>query len=199
MTTTTTRRGRRPKYTGCSVTDCENSHYAKTYCRTHWSRYNKYGDPQWTPTLQRDLTCEIEGCDKHSITKNMCKGHYSLWWYYNTEPGSFNPDHHNVKETVSYQGAHYRIRRTRGHARDYKCVDCDKQARDWSLRAGTENVLYGAAHGSQGTNKSAYSVNPMDYEPRCGDCHKRYDAETGNRSYKTGQYALINQNEGTAS
>jgi hypothetical protein len=32
-------------YTICSVNECENKHWAKTYCRLHHSRWQKTGNP----------------------------------------------------------------------------------------------------------------------------------------------------------
>ena len=51
-----------------------------------------------------------------------------------------------------YLREHGRIRQERGKASEYQCVDCDKQALDWST-----------------VHDSAEMV------PRCRSCHKKYD------------------------
>jgi hypothetical protein len=33
------------QYKNCSVDGCNNKHWAKTYCRLHHQRWNKYGNP----------------------------------------------------------------------------------------------------------------------------------------------------------
>jgi hypothetical protein len=59
---------------------------------------------------------------------------------------------------VAYVGAHYRVYKARGKARDYPCVDCGKQAAEWSHR-----------------NGPGFSDDPNDYDPRCGRCHRLFD------------------------
>lgn len=56
-----------------------------------------------------------------------------------------------------YQLIHRRLRSTLGKADQRECVDCGKQARDWSC-----------AHGMDPNKYSSY-------EPRCRKCHQIYD------------------------
>lgn len=76
------------------------------------------------------------------------------------------PDH-----LLTYYAAHERVKRLRGPARTHRCVDCGEWARDWSLRNDAVTHL--------GVNKRGdtcrLSADPMDYEPRCRSCHKKYD------------------------
>lgn len=60
-------------------------------------------------------------------------------------------------DNVKYSGLHQWLRRKKGSAKNYKCIDCGKQARDWS----NVNHLY----------KRHISM----YVPRCRSCHKKYD------------------------
>lgn len=61
-------------------------------------------------------------------------------------------------EDASPRAIHKRLNKKIGKAKNYKCVDCDKQAEDWS------------------NNKNhIYTENPEDYSPRCKSCHKKYD------------------------
>ena len=53
---------------------------------------------------------------------------------------------------------HKRLYREMGKASNYKCVDCGKKAKDWSLKKGKK-----------------YSDSFDDYEPRCRKCHIKYD------------------------
>ncbi len=60
-------------------------------------------------------------------------------------------------DDYEYKKAHAAVHRARGKARDQDCVDCGKQALDWSHK-----------HDSEPTD-------PQNYEPRCRSCHKKYD------------------------
>lgn len=63
---------------------------------------------------------------------------------------------------IKYGRKHKRIVEQKGKASNYKCIDCNEQARDWS------NIDH------------KYSLNPDDYQPRCVRCHKKYDIELNN-------------------
>jgi len=52
---------------------------------------------------------------------------------------------------------HKRVRKARGRANTYSCVDCGRPAREWS----------------QIHDSDAMDVN--NFEPRCRSCHLKYD------------------------
>ncbi len=60
-------------------------------------------------------------------------------------------------DNVGYRGIHHWIIKIKGPAKNYKCIDCGKQARDWS------NVDH------------SYKRILEDYQPRCVSCHRKYD------------------------
>ncbi|MHA1210843.1 MAG: hypothetical protein ACTSSH_00130 [Candidatus Heimdallarchaeota archaeon] len=60
-------------------------------------------------------------------------------------------------DEVGYLGKHKRIYKMKGSAKNYKCIDCNKSAEEWS------NINH------------LYSDNPDDYLPRCIKCHRKYD------------------------
>lgn len=85
------------------------------------------------------------------------------------------------KKVVSYYGAHVRLRKERGKARDHRCVDCKGPADEWSL-TDRSNVLVDARDGS------TYSLKLDDYDPRCRSCHRSRDdnkAAHGEEHYRT--------------
>ncbi len=66
-------------------------------------------------------------------------------------------NHHTWKKNPDHLTFHKRIYRKLGKASQHKCVDCSKQAKDWS-------------------NKKRILTQKMeDYEPRCRSCHMKYD------------------------
>lgn len=168
-------RANRPKagLRECSVEDCTKIAYAKNFCSGHYKRFRITGSPVPTPKVQE--YCE---CGKEATVAGKCKTHYMQQWYAAMQPRAFDPNAINVKERVSYQGAHYRIRRTRGKASDYTCTDCPNPAREWALKFDAVNVHVNVSQTRM--NGSRFSMDPNDYEPRCRPCHSAYDAEHKN-------------------
>jgi len=64
---------------------------------------------------------------------------------------------------TDHSNLHAKIRRNRGRATEFSCVDCSKTASDWSHITGSD------------------PLDLMNYEPRCRSCHMRYDWRTGAR------------------
>lgn len=75
---------------------------------------------------------------------------------------------------IGYAGAHARVKYDRGRAAEHSCVDCGKQAKDWSLRRDAPVTLAGPTRAGI---ICRYSANPNDYDPRCRPCHAIYDRE----------------------
>jgi hypothetical protein len=69
---------------------------------------------------------------------------------------------------IDYDAAHDRVEVAKGPARTHACVDCLRDAQDWSLRHDAP-VTY------LGSNGCRFSARPDDYEPRCKKCHGAYD------------------------
>ena len=60
----------------CTIGDCEKRHYARGFCRMHYARWQRHGDPAY----QRPKPdCSIEDCEKPSRTRGWCDRHYSRW------------------------------------------------------------------------------------------------------------------------
>lgn len=75
------------------------------------------------------------------------------------------------KVSVTYSSAHGRVRRLRGSAARWICVDCSGPAKDWSYRGGDPDEQLELVLGYW----LAYSLNPDYYEARCRKCHFRHD------------------------
>lgn len=75
------------------------------------------------------------------------------------------------QELCGYNGAHKRMLRERGSAKDYKCETCPKQARDWALWHDAEDQLTWIVRGKE----LNYTHEPYDYMPMCRSCHTKYD------------------------
>lgn len=73
-------------------------------------------------------------------------------------------------EQRAYARAHIEVKNKRGKASEYLCVDCDKQARDWSH-----------------THSTPYD-DVRNYKPRCSHCHHIYDLSTPDDLPKSGAF-----------
>lgn len=83
-------------------------------------------------------------------------------------------EHHQWKgDAVEYVAAHSRVRATRGRPREHACIDCGKQASDWSYRGECPREQISR------TDKPglAFSPDPEMYDPRCKRCHEDYDMQ----------------------
>jgi HNH endonuclease len=61
----------------CSVDGCDSKHYARGWCRIHYSRWRSTGDPlhEKEPTEG----CSIGGCERSHYARGYCKLHWSRW------------------------------------------------------------------------------------------------------------------------
>lgn len=60
----------------CSVDGCGKKHSALGYCRTHYRRFKRQGDPL---VVHKRRKCSVEGCDTLTDAKGMCGKHYQHW------------------------------------------------------------------------------------------------------------------------
>lgn len=62
----------------CKVDDCSTKMYALEYCKKHYNRFKKNGDPlvKSTRIVQGELTCSDESCAIPAYCKGLCRGHY---------------------------------------------------------------------------------------------------------------------------
>lgn len=82
----------------------------------------------------------------------------------------------NIKDIPGYFGLHHRITLAKGGANNYKCVDCDRQAKQWSYDK-LDDSDYNAVVSLKGKAITVkYSLDLDHYQPRCTRCHLAYDS-----------------------
>lgn len=75
-----------------------------------------------------------------------------------------------------YSAAHQRIVAERGKASMHHCVDCGGTADEWSYDHADPNPLVETLRGwNRDPREVSYSASPDHYDPRCRDCHARFD------------------------
>jgi hypothetical protein len=63
----------------CTVEDCGDPRYCKGFCRIHYVRWRKYGDPLQVrkPGPQpRGCICSIPDCGALTVGQSLCRKHY---------------------------------------------------------------------------------------------------------------------------
>src|ERR1044072_6398729 len=110
----------RPKNTGkCKVDSCKENNYSMGYCRPHYEKNKKYGDPLIIKRQNNPDHCNFLGCNDICHAMGFCQKHY---WRnqrygspYITHKQSEHEDHCNIEGcnelyyAKSYCRYHYSI------------------------------------------------------------------------------------------
>lgn len=80
----------------CELPGCEATHYGHGYCRPHYKRFKRYGDPLGWKHQQTE-TCEVLDCNGKSWARSMCGVHYQRW----RKHGDPLSDHSRKPQTCS--------------------------------------------------------------------------------------------------
>lgn len=78
-----------------------------------------------------------------------------------------SPRRLEYRPDVSYAQAHLRLKIDRGRPREYECVSCGAQAREWAYMGGCPD--------ERTERGRKYSVDQSRYAPMCVSCHRRQD------------------------
>src|SRR5690625_7491880 len=62
----------------CEVEGCERPHEARGWCKAHYERWRKYGDPLASTRAVRGGR-EMEGWERRHYAKGWCRAHYERW------------------------------------------------------------------------------------------------------------------------
>lgn len=112
-------------------------------------------------------TCAVDGCERPHHANGYCDAHNRRL----RDTGDVRP-HEPFRVTgipETYEAAHRAIRRARGPAKHYACIDCGRGAEHWSYDHADPDARTDPNIGAP------YSPDPWHYQPRCVSCHKRYD------------------------
>lgn len=177
----------------CKIDGCDNPSAGRGWCQKHWTRWRKHGDPMMVKPKARPFkygpTCSVAGCSKPHHANGYCA-------YHNDRNARNGHPTAAVKKgrplnglTLGYSGAHLQVKRLRGNASGYRCIDCGAQASEWSYRGDDPDELTTEPIVRREHPGLRYSVNPEFYEPRCTPCHRRKDDSlTRRRDPRSGRW-----------
>jgi hypothetical protein len=167
--------------TVCTFEGCLQPHRSFGLCEAHYYQQRRGQNLKPVKTLTRRVkpvpNCEVHGCAAEAMSHyaTMCTKHHTRvrrhgdpsTLNFNIMRGSANPTW--VGERVGYTGAHDRVRKSRGHASGYQCVECGSAAAQWA---------YDHSCPDEKTSKMGpYSTDLSRYQPMCVSCHKLFDLE----------------------
>jgi hypothetical protein len=69
----------------CKIDSCDEPARARGWCRKHWERWRKHGEPLGGggPSRQRlPSQCVIPDCDRPAAARGWCGSHYQRWYHY---------------------------------------------------------------------------------------------------------------------
>lgn len=61
----------------CSIPDCGRPVDARSWCKTHWMRWKRHGDPLGSAPRRPERTCDVDGCDAKHYGAGLCANHYA--------------------------------------------------------------------------------------------------------------------------
>lgn len=129
--------------------------------------------------------CSVEGCTRRAASHaegSRCVTH-AVRIHRKGEPGpagyidTTGLNHHCWGgDSISYGGAHDRVKRLYGSASDFECAHCgERQAVDWAYDHTDPDPSYAVKPCYRKPRKIPYSTDPSRYVQLCKPCHIRFD------------------------
>lgn len=149
----------------CALSYCDKPVKCRGLCNAHCSQ--QYRGEELRPLRQPKTGCNFKGCQRPHQAKGWCSRHYQQILE-GKQPTKILPYR---DESVSYEALHTRIKRARGRAAQYNCVECDGPADDWAY-------TYGCPRETQ-SPRGPYTTDISRYQPMCRSCHRSFDNSVG--------------------
>ncbi len=115
--------------------------------------------------------CSIDGCDRAHKGHGYCNTHYKRFVRHGDTSVLGNPGRPLLGDAPGWAAIHKRLMRSRGRASEFFCVDCGKQAAEWSYNNRDPHEIVAMDHGWV----LAWSLDMTNYDPRCRSCHRLFD------------------------
>lgn len=155
--------------TVCAIPECGLPVKGRGWCRKHYLRWYKHGDPLHLE--QRRGICSVEGCDDKHHAKELCASHYYRLWRSGDPLPPERPTICGVSGCVSaiyakgLCGMHYQRVRHHGSVADPRVpfedrfwAKVDKDADCWEWRGSRNHKGYGLARRRDGKGIQAHRL-----------------------------------------
>ena len=63
----------------CAILTCSATVVARGWCRKHYKRWYRYGDPLFRVVSEREQTCTVAKCTEPHDARGFCRKHYKRW------------------------------------------------------------------------------------------------------------------------
>lgn len=165
----------------CSIENCEKPKRGPHgWCGAHWVAWKQHGDPTINLKSTGPKPCTMDSCESTATLRGLCPKHASRLRrngdpsivHPRTRSGAGNPNWKG--DALGYFGAHERIQRRRGPAKNYECVDCGGRAQHWSYNHSDPDEKFEPLDTG---GFAVFSLDTSRYDPRCVKCHGRFDSE----------------------
>jgi hypothetical protein len=163
----------------CVIEGCGKPRAGWGWCRTHYMRWSRTGDPLVTRKLANGTHhgCTVPGCEKPHVAHGYCEMHHlrvrkhgdpnARGYATGPRPQMSGARNHQWKgDGCGYDGAHDRVKASRGLADQFGCAHCDQPAAEWS---------YDHADPNEQVDGFPYSLDVEHYQPLCVKCHRGLD------------------------
>lgn len=60
----------------CSIVQCGRTHKAYGFCKNHWRKFKRWGDPLGAPISRAQRGCIVDGCGSPHFGLGMCRLHW---------------------------------------------------------------------------------------------------------------------------
>ena len=152
----------------CSVPGCSGPHYGRGYCRSHWARWRRTGDPVGRRRAAR--RCGVPGCGRPHHGRGYCRTHWSRARRWG-DPGGDRPVAPRAGSVPSHRAVRQQLRAVRGPVEAHPCWSCGGRAVVWS-------------HDGAGAGRG---LDATRYRAACRVCHRHpFDADRVVRLYRAG-------------
>jgi hypothetical protein len=115
--------------------------------------------------VEKSAGCLAPDCDKPHRAQGWCGTHWMRWY----GGGIAKPRWSDKPRGCGYWGAHDRVERVYGLAKEHAC-NCGAPAAEWAY----DHAASDEAVDSRGR---PYSPSPEHYVAMCRSCHRRFDSK----------------------
>jgi len=148
----------------CATEECGKPTVARGYCRTHYMRWSRHGDPVVVKVV-RGAICDVDNCGRPAKGRGFCDQHYKRVMRHGDPTVRLR---NYVPEGQSYKSIHRLLKSLHGPARLHACAKCGEDASDWAYDHADPSEYYD-------DRGCPFSSDPERYMPLCRQCHCIFD------------------------